>query len=292
MTSLNVSKNSLGVVAGWRFSSGQWWLNGDYPPGHSDNNPCRQLPAAGSGVSGIILLADAIKNKGAMTSLDVSNNRLFAEGTKLLTEALKSNQIMTELNVSSNYMTYGGDMTGVTALADAIPDMGAILSVNLLKNKICIEQAEALASILKEHPTLKSLCGNSGEETELDMSGKEMDAGAAIMLVPEVFDNGALTKLILKDNRLATAEAGKILSDMLAANTVLKELDVSSNRWDLYTHGDQTGGDGPEFAKEISKGLSDNRALIKLGISSNAIGAEQEGDLQRICMASGIELTK
>jgi hypothetical protein len=34
----------------------------------------------------------------------------------------------------------------------------------------------------------------------------------------------------------------------------------------------------------------DNGALIKLDISSNYIGGEQEGDLQRICVASGIEL--
>ena len=38
---------------------------------------------------------------------------------------------------------------------------------------------------------------------------------------------GALTTLILKDNMLLTPEAGKILSGMLAANTVLTELDVS-----------------------------------------------------------------
>jgi hypothetical protein len=31
-------------------------------------------------------------------------------------------------------------------------------------------------------------------------------------------------------------------------------------------------------------------ALIKLDIGSNSIAAKQEGDLQRICMASGIEL--
>jgi hypothetical protein len=30
--------------------------------------------------------------------------------------------------------------------------------------------------------------------------------------------------------------------------------------------------------------------LAKLEISSNGIGAEQEGDLQRICAAGGIEL--
>jgi hypothetical protein len=34
------------------------------------------------------------------------------------------------------------------------------------------------------------------------------------------------------------------------------------------------------------------RALVKLDIRSNAIGAEQEGDLQRICVASGITLDK
>jgi hypothetical protein len=65
-----------------------------------------------------------------------------------------------------------------------------------------MEHAKALASILKEHPTLKSLCGNSGEETELDMSGKGMDAGGAIMLVPEIVDNGALKSLNLAANNL------------------------------------------------------------------------------------------
>jgi hypothetical protein len=32
------------------------------------------------------------------------------------------------------------------------------------------------------------------------------------------------------------------------------------------------------------------RALIKLDISNNYIGAEQKGGLQRICVASGIDL--
>jgi hypothetical protein len=136
---------------------------------------------------------------------------------------------------------------------------------------------------------------------------------------------------------------------MLAANTVLKELDVSSNAW--QEHG-WTKGDGPGFAKELAVGISDNGALtkldasdndmfgltdetgitawaaalkacasitvlnlaknnintndtkilapairdmgalIKLDISSNYIGAAQEWELQRICTAGGIELTR
>jgi hypothetical protein len=74
-------------------------------------------------------------------------------------------------------------------------DVRGISSVNLLQNGIAIDQAKALASILKEHPTLKSLCGNEGNETELDMSGKEMDTGAAIMLAAEIVGNQALSYL-------------------------------------------------------------------------------------------------
>jgi hypothetical protein len=47
-----------------------------------------------------------------------------------------------------------------------------------MQNNIGIDQAHALASILKEHPALKYLCGNRGDETELDMSGKHIGAEA------------------------------------------------------------------------------------------------------------------
>jgi hypothetical protein len=53
--------------------------------------------------------------------------------------------------------------------------------------------------MLKEHPSLKSLCGNRGDETELDMSGKMFGAEDAIMLVAEIVNNGAL---VCADGRL------------------------------------------------------------------------------------------
>jgi hypothetical protein len=40
----------------------------------------------------------------------------------------------------------------------------------------------------------------------------------------------------------------------------------------------------------LAAAIPDMGALIKLDISSNQIGAEQERDLQRICVAGGIEL--
>jgi hypothetical protein len=72
---------------------------------------------------------------------------------------------------------------------------------------------------------------------------------------------------------------------MLKQNSVLKSLDLSSN----------LAGDASkslEFVQELAAGIRDNGALAKLDMSTNDIGAEQEEDLQRICMAGGIELTK
>jgi hypothetical protein len=42
----------------------------------------------------------------------------------------------------------------------------------------------------------------------------------------------------------------------------------------------------------LADGIKNNGSLIKLDISSNYIGAEQERGLQRICVASGIDLAK
>jgi Ran GTPase-activating protein (RanGAP) involved in mRNA processing and transport len=135
---------------------------------------------------------------------------------------LAVNTVLKQLDLSGCNM----QTDSTKAFAVGIRDNGAISSVNVLFNDIGTEQAQALANILKEHATLKSLCGNKGNETELDMSGKQfkrLGAEGAIMLAPEIADNGALTKL---------------------------------------------------------------------DISGNDIGAEQEGGLQRICVAGGIELAK
>jgi hypothetical protein len=172
------------------------------------------------GASSAVMLAAEIVGNGALTSLDISENGLYAEGTKLLAAALKSNQIMTALNISSNAMTFDGedfgDTSGVAALADAISGMGAISSVNLLKNTIGIDQTEAFVSMLNDHPTLKSLCGNKGNETELDMSGKMNSPEDATMLVAEIAGNGTMTmtSLNLASNSLGI-EGAKIIAAFL-----------------------------------------------------------------------------
>jgi hypothetical protein len=79
----------------------------------------------------------------------------------------------------------GMDADGAAVLASSCLVRGPISPVNVLKTGMGVEQARVLASILKENPALKSLCGNAGGETELGMSGKEIGIESAIMLALE-----------------------------------------------------------------------------------------------------------
>jgi Ran GTPase-activating protein (RanGAP) involved in mRNA processing and transport len=84
-------------------------------------------------------------------------------------------------------------------------------------------------------------------------------------------DMRALTSLSMSANELKGAEAGKALGDALAANTVLKELDLSGGK-DKY--GNHVPNIDIAFVTAFTPGLSDNGAMTKFDISSNAIRAE------------------
>jgi hypothetical protein len=201
----------------------------------------------------------------AISSVNLLRNYIGTDQAKALVGILKEHPTLkslcgnrgdeTELNMSGK-MKGAGD---AIMLVPEVIDNGAISSANLLKNGIGINQAQTLASILKDHPTLKSLCGNKGNEVELDMSGKMNGAADAILLVPEITDNGALLSLSLKSNNLISHSdqgkaAGKALGEMLAVNTNLTELDLSSN-------GEYSDTSGVGFAQELAVGLKDNGAL-------------------------------
>jgi Ran GTPase-activating protein (RanGAP) involved in mRNA processing and transport len=261
------------------------------------------LARNGMGANDTNILAPAISDMRALTKFDISGNYLRARGGMALAAGLKGNQVITELNIGSNKLglnsNNSADTSGVVAIADVICDMGAILSVNLLTNDIPFEQAKALASILKEHPTLKSLYGNRGDETELDMRGKGMGAGDAIMLVPEIVDNKALTHLDVSSNNLGEVvlatgwksvehpRSGKTmyynegvkkakgqftpppgcrplgiiaLAGAIRDNGALTALSLQSNS--LFAAG----------GKALAEGLKDNQVITELNISSNRLG--------------------
>jgi hypothetical protein len=168
---------------------------------------------------------------------------------------------------------------GVTALTVAISGNGAISSVNLLKNKIGSDQAEGLVSMLKEHPTLKSLCGNRGDETELDMSDKMNGVGDAVMLAVEVIDNGVLSSANLLGNYIPVEQAQELVNIMRVKGNLTTLCGLSREETELDFSG-QYLGDGD--AVLIANDIIDMRALSVANVMGNSIGKETLSKLQEI----------
>jgi hypothetical protein len=80
----------------------------------------------------------------------------------------------------------------------------------------------------------------------------------------------------MSKNRLEGAEAGKALGDALAGNTVLKELDLSGEKY--YSNMDI------EFVKALTPGLSDNGAMTSLHVGMNQIPETEMKEIIAIAM--------
>ena len=79
----------------------------------------------------------------------------------------------------------------------------------------------------------------------------------------------ALAKLLMGANNIHGAEAGKALGDAVAANTVLKELDLSAQKVGRFGKALNAA-----FAKKFAIGVGANGALTSLNLASNYLRAE------------------
>jgi hypothetical protein len=173
-------------------------------------------------------------------------------------------------------------------MAPNIPtsDNRAISSINLLKNRIPVEQAQELVKIMQRKEKLVTLCGLSKEEVELDFSGQDLHAGDAVLIANDISDMGALTSLDVSNNNLG----------LLATENGWTSKDGDNLAPWVHPDGrkqkEKPEGLKPLGVIAIANAIPDMRALIKLDISRNCIGAAQEEELQRLCLASGITLDK
>ena len=92
----------------------------------------------------------------ALVKFDISNNDLYAAGGKAIAEGLKNNHIMTELNLADNSLGKVGtrydaaaDMSGVIAISNAIPTMGALASLDLSQNGISESESSRINTVCK-----------------------------------------------------------------------------------------------------------------------------------------------
>jgi hypothetical protein len=81
-------------------------------------------------MSGLNALADAFRVNGALTSLDISNNRMGDDGVKPICEALKQNSSLKALDLNA-MKTSGGEIgpQGAQYLADLLSVNGALTKI-------------------------------------------------------------------------------------------------------------------------------------------------------------------
>jgi Ran GTPase-activating protein (RanGAP) involved in mRNA processing and transport len=162
--------------------------------------------------------------------------------------------------------------TGGTALANAIPDMGALTALHLSKNSMCdgpgSDSAHALRVALKGNTCLK----------ELDLASNNIKAHQAAILADAIKDMRALTKFDISTNSLNAAGA-KALVEGLEGNQVMTELNLAGNELGKAPDGTAAFGTKADMSGIIA--LAD----ILPGMAGT-IGAKFSFELHRTAAAS------
>jgi hypothetical protein len=131
-----------------------------------------------------------------------------------------------------------GDMSGVAALADVLPGMGAMTSLHIGMNGIPEKEMREIMAIAMRMDSMKILCEIPFKDktlTELDVSGKDLGMEGALVVAEYLDGNGALTSLNLSSNSLhakdakIVAEAIKVTSYAIAV--VLAPFSCPSDHW-------------------------------------------------------------
>jgi hypothetical protein len=137
--------------------------------------------------------------------------------------------------------------------------------------------------------------------TELDISNNVMNADGCKMICKALQGNNILTQLSMAKNDMTWGgSAYDDMSAVIALCKILPNMGASSGYFDqfqqLFVQHISRELSDQQYAEALKKlsavHINENGALIKLDISNNRIGAEQERGLQRICEAGGIELAK
>ena len=100
-----------------------------------------------------------------------------------------------------------------------------MIKINLLKNSIGTDQAEAFGDILASHPTLKSLCGLDPDATEAGFSNQGLKSDDTILIAHSIKFNSVMMKLKIHKHELPIQEI-KTTTELDLSNKELNNLDA------------------------------------------------------------------
>ena len=120
-----------------------------------------------------------------------------------------------------NLVAHDVDSRQRPVIADGLSANGAMVTINVMGNKIGKEQLSKLQEMMQARPTLVSLCGIADDATEANLSFLGMDADDAVVLTDELSAKGALASLDISGNSIGEPEASQITALCEAKNAVL-----------------------------------------------------------------------
>jgi Ran GTPase-activating protein (RanGAP) involved in mRNA processing and transport len=211
-------------------------------------------------------IANAIKDNGAMTSINVESNSIPAEKKEGIYQVVRMNKLnialsdksLTELNVSG----IGFGVEGVKAVAQYISDNGAMTKIDISLNDIRAEAGKALVEGLRGNQLIKQL-NFSGNNLGYNSNG-DTDTSGIIAIADVIPGMAALSKFNVSGNDIRS-DGAKALAHALQKNSTLTELNLESNN---LPYPDLSG------VIALADVIKDMGAMTSLNLAENYMGAD------------------
>jgi hypothetical protein len=223
---------------------------------------------------GIIALADAIKDMGAMTSLNISNNAVVVQDVTInapqqgLQKGGQVNGRMIKEVYDNGNIKLAADFSGVVAVANAIMDNRAMTTLNISGTKLFNDADEGasvgkvLGAILQTNSTLRELDVSNSMQVSNSPGGSWFAKELAVGLC----DNGALSIANVMGNKIGKEQLTKLQEIMRSKPNLVSLCGIADDAIEADLSG--LGMDADDAAVLASE-LPDKGALASLNISSN-----------------------
>ena len=157
---------------------------------------------------GVTALSEALKVTASVTSVSLLANRFDDATVAMLLKLKEEKPILTTLcglqpdQTDANFRRWGLTPQDAKLLAPEILVHASVTSVDVLSNELDVESADMLLKVKAEKPNLRTLCGLTHKETELELRYRGLGPRDAKLLAAEILFMDSLTKMLVSGNRL------------------------------------------------------------------------------------------